>query len=260
LTVIIDTHVHLDRPGPAVDQAELATLLRRADAAGIERLLLAGSVMQPGTHPSLEGVRAVNDQTMAAVRQEPDRLWGLCYVNPRHGQAAREEILRCVRDGGLCGIKLWVAARAGDRVVDVVAETAVELGVAVLQHAWDHTPGSPPDQSRSTDVAELAGRFPALRIQMAHMNGVGCRGLNEVAGFANVWVDTAGAQPLTGTLEYALERLGPGRIVFGSDYPVREFGVKLASVRATVGDESVRRALLHDNALALWNKGGSTRT
>jgi len=258
--VIIDAHVHLDRPGAAVDQAELATLLRRADAAGIERLLLAGSVMQAGTHPSLKDVRAVNDQTMAAVRQEPDRLWGLCYVNPRHGRAAREEILRCVRDGGLCGIKLWVATRAGDEVVDVVAETAVELGVAVLQHAWDHTPGSPPDQSRSPDVAELAGRFPDLRIQMAHMNGVGCRGLNEVADFANVWVDTAGAQPLTGTLAYALERLGPGRIVFGSDYPVREFGVKLASVRAAVSDESIRLALLHDNALALWGKRGSTRT
>ena len=92
------------------------------------------------------------------------------------------------------------------------------------------------------------------------MNGVGCRGLNEVAALANVWVDTAGAQPLTGTLEYALERLGPGRVVFGSDYPVREFGVKLASVRAAVSDESVRRALLHDNALALWGKRGSTRT
>ncbi len=256
---MIDAHVHLDSPGVAVDQAELATLLRRADAAGIERLLLAGSVMQAGTHPSPEGVRAVNDQTMAAVRQERDRLWGLCYVNPRHGRAAREEIFRCVRDGSLCGIKLWVAARAGDEVVDVVAETAVELGVAVLQHAWDHAGGNEPDHSRSSDVAELAARFPDLRIQMAHMNGVGCRGLNEVGGCSNVWVDTAGAQPLAGTLEYALERLGPGRIVFGSDYPVREFGVKLASVLAAVGDETVRRALLHDNALALWGERGSTQ-
>jgi predicted TIM-barrel fold metal-dependent hydrolase len=252
--VIIDAHVHLDKPGPEVDQQELATLLRRADAAGIERLLLAGSIMVAGARPTIEQVRQINDQTMAAVRQQPDRFWGLCYVNPRHDREARTEMLRCVRDGPLCGVKLWVAAGAGDPIMAAVSETAVQLDVAILQHAWDRTSGDEPDMSQSGDVAELAGRYPDLRIQMAHMGGVGWGGINRVADLANVSIDTAGAQPIAGLLEYALERLGPGRIVFGSDYPVREFAVKVATVKAVEMAEPIRRAVMCSNAQRLWGR------
>ncbi len=250
--MVIDAHVHLDQPGPDVDQQELATLLRRADSAGIERLLLAGSIMVAGAKPTIEQVRRINDQTMAAVHQRPDRFWGLCYVNPRHDREARAEMLRCVRDGPLCGVKLWIAAGAADPIMAAVAETAVQLDVAILQHAWDRTSGDEPDMSQSADVAELARRYPDLRIQMAHMGGVGWGGINKVADLANVSIDTAGAQPIAGLLEYALERLGAGRIVFGSDYPVREFAVKVATVEAVEMDQPIRRAVMCGNAQRLW--------
>jgi predicted TIM-barrel fold metal-dependent hydrolase len=257
--VVIDAHAHLNIAGPEVDQKELSMLLRRADAAGIERVVLIGSVIPAGPQPSLEQVRATNEQTMAAVAQHPDRLWGLCYVNPRHGEAARTEILRCVRDGPLRGVKLWVAALASDPTVDVVAETARDLGVTILQHAWDRTDVKPADASTSADVAELARRYPDLRIQMAHMGGVGYRGLNAVSELSNVWVDTSGAQPIAGLLEYALQRLGPGRIVFGSDYPVRDFAVKMAAVRAAAMDPAARQAVWSDNAQRLYGMHGGRR-
>jgi predicted TIM-barrel fold metal-dependent hydrolase len=257
--VIIDAHAHLNIAGPEVDQKELSLLLRRADAAGIERVVLIGSVIPAGPQPNLEQVRATNEQTMAAVAQRPDRLWGLCYVNPRHGEAARDEILRCVRDGPLRGVKLWVAALASDPTVEVVAEVARDLGVPILQHAWDRTDVKPADASTSGDVAELARRYPDLRIQMAHMGGVGYRGMNAVSELANVWVDTSGAQPVAGLVEYGLRRLGAERIVFGSDYPVRDFAVKVAAVRSAGLDPAAGRAVWSENAQRMYGTRGGAR-
>ncbi|MFQ6047998.1 MAG: amidohydrolase family protein, partial [Phycisphaerae bacterium] len=205
--VIIDAHVHFRSPGPALDQAELARTLRRADAVGIERLVLVGSIIAHGPNPTRRQVRATNEQTIRAVQQQPERFWGLCYVNPLHGRWARQELLRCVRDGPLCGLKLWVACRASDPAVRDLMQLAHELGVAVLQHAWNKAVPELPGESSAADVARLAEQLPDLRIQMAHMGGVGWRGINQVTPYRNILIDTGGAQPIAGLLEYALRRI-----------------------------------------------------
>ena len=254
--MIIDTHAHLLAVGPAIDQAELAETLRQADAAGIDRIVMLGSVMNAWAHPTLDDCKAVNDQTIAAVNQHPDRFAGAAYVNPRHGQAARDEIRRCVADGPLCGVKLWVSAPADHPTVDIVAETVIELDVPILQHAWNVTGGNGPDHSTAQQVAVLAKRFPDAKIQIAHAGGIGWEGIDAIADCPNVWLDTSGAQPMAGVIEYAVDRLGPQRVVFATDYPIREFSVKLAQVRTAIPDPTAREAVLAGNALTLWNLPG----
>jgi hypothetical protein len=80
--------------------------------------------------------------------------------------------------------------------------------------------------------------------------------MNAVSELSNVWVDTSGAQPIAGLLEYALQRLGPDRIVFGSDYPVRDFAVKMAAVRAAGMDRKAQEAVCSANAQRLYGMHG----
>ena len=144
----------------------------------------------------------------------PDHLLGFCYINPRHGSDAMAEIDRCVVRGGMAGIKLWVACKASDPLVDPVLERAAELGVPVLQHAWNKAVGQLEHESTSADVAEMGRRHPRATILIAHLMGIGYRGVLEIAPYPNILVDTSGGDPEAGVVEYAVRQLGAERVFF----------------------------------------------
>jgi predicted TIM-barrel fold metal-dependent hydrolase len=52
-------------------------------------------------------------------------------------------------------------------------------------------------------------------------------------------------------VEFAVEQLGARRVLYGSDAPVRDFGVALARITGSRLDARTQRMLLHDNASAL---------
>ena len=54
----------------------------------------------------------VKPEVLQALRHFPDRAFGFVYLNPKHTQASLDELNRCVRDGPLVGVKLWVARGA----------------------------------------------------------------------------------------------------------------------------------------------------
>jgi predicted TIM-barrel fold metal-dependent hydrolase len=62
-------------------------------------------------NPSTQELREQNDQVMRAVRRWRDRALGFVYLNPNHLAFSLEEFDRCVRDGPMVGVKLWVARR-----------------------------------------------------------------------------------------------------------------------------------------------------
>ena len=153
-----------------------------------------------------------------------------CYVTPAFPKEAVAEIERCVGGHAMAGVKLWVARRATDPGLDPIMEAAVAKDVPVLQHAWLKTTGNLPGESTPFDVADLARRHPGARIIMAHLNGVGYRGIEALVDVPNVAVDTSGGDPESGMVEAAVRRLGAHRVVYGSDAPIRHFGVTMNKV------------------------------
>jgi predicted TIM-barrel fold metal-dependent hydrolase len=127
----------------------------------------------------------------------------------------------------------------------------VALDVPVLQHAWEKTTGNLPGESTPADVAELARRHPRARIIMAHLNGAGLRGIEAIVDCPNVVVDTSGGDPQSGIVEVAVAALGPSRVVYGSDAPIRHFGVSLGKVLGAELPDAVKRDLLWNNAARL---------
>lgn len=248
----IDIHTHPILAEDGRGRAEAGALLARARAHGIEHVVALGDVLAHGRSPTAAQIRATNDDTAWLMTRHRGYVTGFCYLNPTLGErAVRSEVERCVARG-FRGIKLEIANNARDACMRPVMAAAERHGLVVLQHAWSMTK----IRQRSfhtdpEDVATLARRFPQVRIIMAHLTGCGVRGVLAVKPCANVVVDTSGAAPEAGIVEFAVEQLGAERVLYGSDVPVRDFGVALARITGSRLDAATQRKILRDNARAL---------
>lgn len=248
----IDIHTHPilrddQRGHDGADQ-----LIAAARAHGIKHLVALGDVLAYGRLPTEAQLRKINDDTFRLVQRHPGVVTGFCYLNPVLGErAVWRETERCVARG-FRGLKLEIANNARDACMRPLMEAAAHHGLVVLQHAWSMTK----IRQRSfhtdpEDVAALARRFPAVRIIMAHLTGCGVRGVLAVKECPNVVVDTSGAAPEAGLVEFAVEQLGAERVLYGSDAPIRDFGVALARITGSRLDAAAQRKILYDNARAL---------
>jgi uncharacterized protein len=227
-------------------------MIQRARARGICHLVSLGDVLGFGRSPTEEQVALINDETAEVMRAHPGFVTGFCHLNPTLGApSVRREVARCVALG-FRGIKLEIANNARDACMAPVMAAAERHGLVVLQHAWSMT------QIRQRrfhtdpeDVATLARRFPSVKIIMAHLTGCGVRGVLAVKACPNVVIDTSGAAPEAGIVEYAVEQLGAGRVLYGSDVPVRDFGVAIARITGSRLNATTKQKILYDNARAL---------
>jgi L-fuconolactonase len=251
--VIIDAHHHLwdpaDRPYPWMDDS-VAPIRRRFDvddlrtaarSTDVTRTIVVQAVHDPGeTAWLLEqpepvvGVVGWVDLTapdvvdrIAALIARPDgdrsagnRLVGIrhqAHDEPDPDWLARPEVVRGVRAVAAAGLVFDVLVRAREHTAALALLDAVPEGSFVLDHAGkpDIAGGDPGWVSRIDDFA-------------ARPN-VACKvsGLFTEAGSA--WR----RQPVDRYVRAVVERFGPERSLFGSDWPV--------STLATTYDDVVRR-------------------
>jgi predicted TIM-barrel fold metal-dependent hydrolase len=243
--VVWDAHGHLSGVGGTPEE-RITRLLRYADRLGIERVIvfMGYPFVQD---PSPEEIRRQNDQVLRAVRHAPDRAFGFVYLNPKHTEASLKELDRCVRDGPMVGVKLWVAVRASDERLDPIAHRAAELKAPILQHTWFNVAGNLPGESTPDDLAELAARHPEASFLAAHVGGDWERGIRSIRAAENVAAEICGSDPTAGFVEMAVRELGAERVVYGSDFPGRSFASQLAKVYGAEIPEEEKRLILGGN-------------
>src|SRR3954471_8772942 len=123
---IWDLHCHFSGvPGTTLEQ-RMRQILRYADRMGIERLCLYMG-LKWSHDPSPEDLRQQNDEVLEAIAAHPDRLFGFVYLNPRHLDASLAELERCVANGPMVGVKLWIAMRCNAPELDPIIRRAAEL-------------------------------------------------------------------------------------------------------------------------------------
>jgi len=259
--VIIDAHHHLwdpaDRSYPWMDDS-VAPIRRRFDvddlrtAAGstdVTRTIVVQAVHDPGETAWLLGqpepvagvvgwvdltapdvadrIAAVVADRIAAVVARPggDRLVGNRLVGIRHQAQdepdpdwlARPEVVRGVRAVAAAGLVFDVLVRTREHRAALALLDAVPEGSFVLDHA-----GKP----------DIAGGDPGW---VSRIDDFGARP-NVVCKVSGLFTEAGPAwrrQPVDRYVRAVVERFGPERSLFGSDWPV--------STLATTYDDVVRR-------------------
>lgn len=247
--MIIDSHVHI---GKWNNNDSVEKLIESASKNDID-ILLVSCLGERGytIFPTVEEFVSANNVVLEAMEKYPDNIRGICFVSPKWTEESIAEIERCV-EKGMIGIKLWVAVKASDPLVEPIAEKAIEFGVPILQHAWYKTTGNLDNETTPEDIAILADKFPKLRIQMAHLFGAGFRGIADIAPYRNVHADISGGEPEAGILEFAVQELGAERILFGSDAPGRGYAVQLGKVMGANISDDAKEMILWKNAGKLY--------
>ena len=249
----IDAHVHYTPPSLAADLdafiqqepfwglmlapesggnslqgwATAERMIADMDAAAIDRVVLMGEYRR-----SHEGCVARNDQALEILRRWPDRVIAFAMIQPLAGQAALDELARCL-DGGMRGVGELGPYGQGYRLDDPeflrLAEACIRAGIPLNLHTNEEVghfyPGKAVTPLR--DYYRLASRYPELKLILAHWGG----GLffyelmPEVRRvLRNVWYDTAASPLLFRTrdiFDVARRCVDHRKLLYASDYPLR---------------------------------------
>ncbi|MCL2730117.1 MAG: amidohydrolase family protein [Actinomycetia bacterium] len=228
---------------------DLGLRLRDMDEQGVTRQVLSPLpdlfAYDAETAPATDWCRAVNDWTAAAVRGRPGRFDGLAIL-PLQDPEAAAHVLDEVADGPLCGVLLGSSVAGTpltDQRYEEIFRLAAALDLCVLVHA---VPGphfaavagrtqnralaaaaSLPGEISSVGLGLLAagqaGR-PGPRIALSHcgggmplLTGRLAAAQGEPADPQRFWYDSVAFDH--SLVDAVAERVGPRRVLAGSDYP-----------------------------------------
>lgn len=247
-----DVHTHIGPPGPQPDR-RMESLLAIADRVGVERLCLM--MAQPWQYePTPEQFRRSNDDVLSILKEWGARVFGFVYLNPAHLQASLDELERCVADGPMIGIKLWVGTRCHRPELDPIVRRAAELDALILQHTWikQRGRGNLAGESTPEELAELSARHPGVPLVCGHTGGGDwALGIRAIRTRPELHADLGGGDPVHGQVEMAVRELGAERVLYGSDAPGRSFASQLGRVLGADLTPPQKRLILRDNLVRL---------
>lgn len=247
---IWDVHCHLSGVPGNTPEERLRQLLGFADRLGIRRLCVCMG-LDWAYDPSPEKMRRENDEVLQAIGHFPDRAFGFVYLNPKHVQTSLDELKRCVRDGPMVGVKLWVAEKCSAPALDPIVRRATELHAPIYQHTWLKITGNLPGESTPWDLAQLAQRHPDAQFICGHCGGDWELGVRTVRPYPNISVELSGGDPVAGVTEMAVRELGAERVLFGSDAGGRSFASQLGKVFGAQMRDGEKRLILALNLMRL---------
>lgn len=243
---IWDLHCHLSGVSGLTPEERLSQLLRYADRMGIERLCVYMG-MKWAQDPSPDELRKSNDDILRAIAKYPDRAFGFVYLSAKHIDASLAELERCVANGPMVGVKLWVAQHCNVPEIDPVIRRSAELKAVIFQHTWFKTGGNYAGESTPDDLVQLAGRFPGVPIICGHTGGTWELGIRAIRGTKTLSADLAGSDPTAGYTEMAVRELGADRVIYGSDCGGRSFASQLAKVHGAAISDADKKMIFCEN-------------
>lgn len=248
---IWDNHCHISGVPGKTAAERIDYLVGIADRVGVERLCVHLGLHLGGENPSPEHLRRDNDFILEAVRHAKGRAVGYVYLNPNHLDFSLQEFDRCVKDGPMVGVKLWIAKRCSAPELDPIVRRAAEQKAVIYQHTWLKVGGNQAGESTPHDMVELARRHPTVKLICGHAGGDWERGIRIIRSSPNVLLEIAGSDPTSGFVEMAVRELGAERVVFGSDVGGRSFGSQIAKVAGAAIPDEARRLILRENLRGL---------
>jgi uncharacterized protein len=215
----LDCHMHVNGRDARWGWSDNASIIDAADRLGIDQLCCSIPITRG--MPSMDQVRACNDDVVTAMREFPGRILGYCFVVPSYRESL-DEIDRCLNQG-MIGIKLYNQYKLWDPAVHPVIEKCIDERLPVLEHAGYATTErfrrAQPNISNAADFVRAARLYPEAMFIEAHIGGGGDWewAIKQLRDAPSVYLDTSGSVIDEGMIEMAARELGVERLLFGTD-------------------------------------------
>ena len=236
---IIDVHSHIGSDQSLMLEGSIEIVIETMNRYGIRKSFISG------VHSLLADFREGNRQVAKAVKEYPTRFCGLVAVNPYYEDEAIEELRKYILKLGFKGVKLhpfYFKISMVDELTIRIIEEVIKLKIPAMIHSYDG----------GIEVSQLADMFPDLTIVMYHMGGVKWReGIERVKSYDNVYAEISSSVHDRGMIEYAVEKLGDDRILFGIDMPYLDPAISLGKVLGARISKYSKEAILCQNAMKL---------
>lgn len=242
---IWDMHAHLTGV-KGTPEERVVQLLKYADRVGVEKVIFFLG-FDRSHNPTPAQLRIDNDELLRALNKAPERTFGFVYMNPNYVEESIKEFDRCVVNGPMVGVKLWVACHCNEKQLDPIVEHAAKYKAPILQHVWTKTTGNLPGESTPSELAELAARHPQATFIASHVGGNWELGIRAIRAVKNVTAGLSGSDPTAGMVEMAVRELGAERAMYGSDYGGRSLASQIAKVSGAEISAADKRLILREN-------------
>lgn len=251
--MIVDAHVHvwpdaiaaraLGTPAPGIRRFGDGTVASASETmrrAGVDRSVCLAVADTP------ERMEAANGFVGSLDRE---RFVGFGTV---HAGRTPDENVASLRANGLRGVKVHPLFQGypldDPRLWDVFA--ALEGEFVCLFHVGPETEGGENVLATPRMLADIARAFPRLTIVAAHLGGyhVHDEALEHVIGLPGVYLDTSWPPSIASldpkTVRAAIERHGPDRVLFATDWPMADPAAEIAAIESLGLSPSDTEAIL----------------
>lgn len=239
--------------------------------------------------PAVEATKVLNDGIAAYVAQQPDKFAGLGSVPLQDGDAAAEELERCVKELGLKGAEILTAVNGEDlsnpkfepfwRKAEALGclvmlhPNGFSEGARFVDHYFSNVIGNPLDTTVALHKLIFDGvleRMPDLKILAVHGGGYLASYSGRIDHAWGARKDSRAGLPKPPTdylkkiyfdsivftphqLEYLVKVFGADHIVMGTDYPfdMAEYDPLGHLLSATNLSDGDREKIAGGNALTL---------
>jgi predicted TIM-barrel fold metal-dependent hydrolase len=221
---VLDAHAHIGHEGcMGIERASLhdqgaAAMVRTMDRAGIDLAFIS----------SWAGItsdeKAGNALIADALKRHPGRFLGYASFNPSYSEEIEAELARCFTEYGMTGIKPYPPRHKypldGENNRTVL-RFANEHHLPILCHYGTSAQTSvTPDQ-----VDKLGSEYPNAKFMFAHV-GSSWGAAKACAAVAkkheNVFLEITYTNVTLGSIEYMVREAGVGKVLYGSDFPMRD--------------------------------------
>jgi len=197
---------------------------------------------------------AGNREIARRAERSKGRFLGACIVNPQYIDEALKEIEYChdqlgfVWVGELCNY--MVPYNYSIKEFELLVAKVRELNMVLALH------------TEHGEMEYISQKFPDATIAFAHFGDDHeyediFKRIDIVSKNPNFYLDTSGyGHDRVGVLEYAVKKIGPDRVLFGSDFSINDPSTVIARIKNSFLTEEEKRRIFSGNLKALLKKAG----
>jgi predicted TIM-barrel fold metal-dependent hydrolase len=252
---IWDSHYHGFLAGvePIKQHHEMMFYVERM---GVERVISVdiGGTLQDPLDP-----KPHDQEQWNILQKDKNRISGIIPIDPGFPDESCEKMKKWIGNGPCIGIKYVGGNKRGITCDhpnnDQIIRLATDLGAVIYIHTWIKVGGTPrkpgganlSGESTPMDVAVLARRFPDVPLICGHAGGDWELAARAIRPHENVLFEFSGADPHSGSVDYAVNFLGADRIVWGGHGPSRSYSTELSKVLDASISHAERMKVLGEN-------------